>query len=164
MIAWVCPIRCIAAALALSTWGSTSGQDKETAFAVSHSSAESAALKAKMAATLIQVGAEKCVLWSMSPELPSYEPEGLTKCSGSQPLPQGRSVRWTSETKDGRSFARLTIDSKEYDLAKGRLFLLSGKAGALKVLQLAPNPSKLTIGSLEDLAKEDRKIRDFFRK
>jgi hypothetical protein len=74
-------------------------------------------------------------------------------------------VQWRCETRDGREFTRITIGSVTYDLAKGRLFLLSRKEGILEVLQVETGPTKPT-GSggqeLNELEKDHPEIRSFF--
>ena len=82
-------------------------------------------------------------------------------------LPDGESVKWRCETEDGREFTRITIDSVRYELAKGRLFLLSREEGVLEVIQLRTGPTKPSGSGMEDLIKLEKghpEIRSFFEK
>jgi len=54
--------------------------------------------------------------------------------------------------------------TKTYDLADGRLFLLSRKGSDLEVLQLDRDPFKSGTRELLRLAKGDPKVREFFGK
>ena len=112
--------------------------------------------------TSIGLGAEKCILWSKAAAEPTCTPEDYYRCSGSHPLPDGQRVAWQCETKDGRTFTQITINSKSYDLAKGRLFLLSAEGGTIKLLQLDRDPAKLKITELDGLAEKDPEVRAFF--
>ena len=70
----------------------------------------------------------------------------------------------SARTKDGRTFSHISINSKDYDLDKGRLFLLSTEDAKIRILQLDRDPTKLRIGNLNELAEleNDPDLRDFF--
>ncbi len=138
-----------------------------TAFAVTFESGVSSEFGLARATTMIQLGGARCFLCSNTRDMPSYTPENYYACSGSHPLPDGESVKWRCETEDGREFTRITIDSVRYELAKGRLFLLSREEGVLEVMQLQTGPTKPSGSGMEDLIKLEKghpEIRSFFEK
>lgn len=118
------------------------------------------------AETSIGLRLVRCFILSNATGRPSYTPEDYYRCSGSHPLSEGEPVAWKCEMKDGYTFTQITIDSTTYDLAKGRLFILSRKAGALKVHQLQTGPTKRT-GSggqeLRELEKSHPEIQDLLK-
>lgn len=99
----------------------------------------------------------------MAEEKPSSRNDALTRCSGDQPLRGGERARWACRAEPGRKFTEITIGPETYDLAEGRVFLLSGEEGQVQVLQLDRDPFELSPGELMRLAKEDPKIGEFFR-
>ena len=137
-----------------------------TAFHVSMENRTSSDFGPARAITFIGLLSVRCFIWSNATGRPSYSPDDYYRCSGSHPLSAGEPVAWKCETKDGRTFTQITIDSTTYDLDKGRLFLLSRKAGALKVHQLQTGPTKPT-GSggqeLNELEKSHAEIQDLFK-
>ena len=97
-------------------------------------------------------------------EKPACRNDSFTQVSGDQPLPDGERAKWVCKAKRGRKFTEIQIGPKTYDLADGRLFLLSGKGSDVKVLQLDRDPFKLGAPELLRLAKDDPKVREFFGK
>jgi hypothetical protein len=61
-------------------------------------------------------------------------PPWVRKVEGSASSKDGRRFDWQLETTDGRS-VRGRVDGKEYDLAKGALFLVKTKGGKTEVEQ-----------------------------
>src|SRR5262249_29707847 len=124
----------------------------------------SARLEPPMAVTTIQLGKQRCILWSMCEGRPSSENDSFTQVSGTQPLPGGERATWVCRAKPGRKFTEITIDSKAYNRADGRLFLLSGKGKRVRVLQLDRDPFEVDFLEMARLAKEDPEVRGFFGK
>ena len=138
-----------------------------TSFAVSFESGVSSEFGLARATTMIQLGAVRCFLYSNTRDMPSYTPENYYACSGSHPLPNGEPVKWRCETEDGREFSKITVDSVRYELAKGRLFLLSRKEGVLQVMQLQTGLTKPSGSGMEDLIQLEKshpEIRSVFEK
>jgi hypothetical protein len=63
-------------------------------------------------------------------------PPWVRKVEGSVASKDGRQVNWEVETTDGRS-VKCRVDGKEYDPAKGTLFLVRTKGGKTEVEQLS---------------------------
>jgi hypothetical protein len=78
-----------------------------------------------------------------------------------QPRGGGR-VSWEAETTNG-SDVSLTLNHAKYDLAAGRLFLLTTKAGQPQVRQLKRDLSQLRpeTANFEKLAREDADLAQF---
>src|SRR5262245_23798709 len=95
-----------------------------------------AANESRMAVTSIQLEKQRCILWSMAEKYPSCRNDSFTQVSGGQPLPNGERSKWVCKAKRGRKFTEITIGPKTFDLADGRLFLLTGTGSDVKVLQL----------------------------
>ena len=152
------PSTCVMfAAIALS-------QSEYSAFIMTFGNFRAAASEPRMAVTSIQLEKQRCILWSMAEERPSCRNDSFTQVSGDQPLPDGERSKWVCKAKRGRKFTEIKIGPKTYDLADGRLFLLSGKGSDVKVLQLDRDPFKLGPPELLRLAKEDSNLREFFGK
>ena len=138
-----------AAFIILAAWtcgcsGSPVESTGKTAFFIGTGFRRAGELGPARATTMIQLRSVRCFLWSNTTTQPSSTPDSLHKCSGPHPVSEGEPVAWKCETEDSLTFTHITIDSKPYELAKGRLFLLSRKGGELKVLQLRTGPTKST--------------------
>jgi hypothetical protein len=138
-------------------------QVEKTAFSITLGNFRSARLEPRMAETRIQLGKQRCILWSMGEEQPSSENDSFTRVSGDQPLPGGKRAKWVCKAKPGLKFTETMIGSKTYNRADGRVFLLSGKEREVRVLQLDMDPFKLGTREMFRLAKEDPKVREFFQ-
>ena len=85
--------------------------------------------------TRIELGGQECILWSSATKMPTYSSENLYRLFGSHPVADGQSVQWRCQTEDGRTFTKITIDSRSYDLKAGQRFHLSIEDGEVKVIQ-----------------------------
>jgi hypothetical protein len=77
----------------------------------------------------------------------------------------GRNIGWSCTTQDGTS-GTLTLDGRQFDLAKGAVFVVSLKENKTSVEQLAVDMSKLQ-GRTQDeqaLADSEPRIAAFFKK
>jgi hypothetical protein len=76
--------------------------------------------------------------------------------------PGGGRVGWEAETTNGADVS-LTLNGARYDLAAGRLFLLTTRAGQAQVRQLKRDLSRLRpdTGDFKKLAMEDKDIARF---
>ena len=74
----------------------------------------------------------------------------------------GRRIDWKCETSDGTT-GTVIINGANYDLTKGRLFLVSTKEGPVRVVQLDRDLSSPASGhsDLERLAKTDEVVTAF---
>lgn len=115
------------------------------------------------ATTLIQLGSERCILWSAAASRPTYQPEGYRRCSGAHPVEGGQQVAWRCESATGSDFTQIELDSQTYELAQGRLFVLSAAAGELQVLQLDRDLSALTLGELSAALQADPEVQAFLK-
>jgi hypothetical protein len=152
----------LAVVAAMSTYGEQGAET--TAFNVSSGYVRSSALGSPMAVTHITLAVgQQCVLWSMTDRRGTGKIVSLYEYSGGHPLPEGEPAAFTCKAEKGGKFRQVVIDGKAYDLEAGRLFLLARKGGAVKVLQLAPDPSKIKDNlALERLAKDDPRVLGFF--
>jgi hypothetical protein len=81
----------------------------------------------------------------------------------------GRRVDFHAKTSDGQAGC-MTIAGVDYDLAKGSLFLVSGRQGPPKVAQISfdstgfPKVGGLRSDALRELANSKAEIRAFFEK
>jgi hypothetical protein len=135
-----------------------------TAFNVSSGYVRSSAQGSPMAVTRVTLAiGQRCVLWSMTSRQGTGKIVNFYEYSGGHPLPEGEPAAFTCKAERGGKFRQVVIDGKAYDLEAGRLFLLARKGGAVKVLQLAPDPSKMEDDrALERLAKDDPRVMGFF--
>jgi hypothetical protein len=86
----------------------------------------------------------------------SAGPPWIEEIEGSLTSRDGRKVVWRMETTDGRSF-KCQVNAKDYDLAKGTLFLVKTKGGATEVEQLSRDLSavQLEAESCKNFAEND---------
>jgi hypothetical protein len=106
-------------------------------------------------------------IWSDLPNGVGGSSEGTARGAsyrGHLSAADGRRVEFHAKTRDGKS-GSLTIAGVDYDLAKGRLFLVSTRADPPMVAQLAFDLDRIPKGSeeLQDLAKSNPQIRKFFQ-
>jgi len=75
----------------------------------------------------------------------------------------GRSFSYELETTDGRGL-KCRLDGKEYDLAKGTLFLVNTKGAKRKMEQLSRDLSAVQpeVESCKDFARKDPALNKFF--
>jgi hypothetical protein len=89
-------------------------------------------------------------------------PPLVSKEEGVQSAGDGRRLEWSMETSDGRT-VKCRLDGKEYDLAKGTLFLVRTKGGKTEAEQLSTDLSAVQTDakSLEDFARKDAAVSKF---
>jgi hypothetical protein len=89
-------------------------------------------------------------------------PPPIWKEKGFESSPDGRRFDWQLEKTDGRS-VNCQVDGKEYDLAKGTLFLVKTKGGKTEVEQLSRDLSavKPDTESCKDFARKDSTLSKF---
>ena len=76
-----------------------------------------------------------------------------------------REVKCTFAVAVGEK-GRLTIEGKDYDFAKGALFLIASRDGVLGVQQFARDPAKLPADreAVVEAGKTDADVREFLSK
>ena len=77
----------------------------------------------------------------------------------------GRKIQWSYRTQDGRG-GTATIDGRQFDLAKGAVFLISARQGKTTVEQVAIDASKLrddTTVQFLGWAKTEPQIAAFYK-
>jgi hypothetical protein len=75
--------------------------------------------------------------------------------------PNGPKVDCRLATKDGRT-GKVTIGDKTFELANGSFFLVSTHGGGTQIRQLKRNSVKLGTKDMQELAKSDAEIREFY--
>ena len=83
-------------------------------------------------------------------------PPWVRTVKGSVSSKDGRRVNWQLETTDGRS-VKCHVEGREYDLAKGTLFLVKAEGGKTEVEQLSRDLSavQLEATSCKDFVRKD---------
>ena len=91
----------------------------------------------------------------------SYPPL-ISKEEGVQSSGDGRRFEWSMQTSDGRT-VKGRLDGKEYDLAKGTLFLVKTKGGKTEVEQLSTDLSAVQpdAKNIEKFARKDAVLSKF---
>jgi hypothetical protein len=76
--------------------------------------------------------------------------------------PKGTQVSWEAETTNGAEVS-LTINNSRYDIAAGRLFLVTARKGQAEVRQLKRDLRGLRAdrGAFQKMAKEDADVARF---
>jgi hypothetical protein len=80
--------------------------------------------------------------------------------SGRVQAADGRRVEWKWVTPDNAS-GPLALNGMDYDLARGRLFLVSTKGGKVEVRQLLRDLSGVRPDGLQNFADSDRDVTKF---
>jgi hypothetical protein len=81
---------------------------------------------------------------------------------GSRRTSDGRAVRWSAETKDGKT-GTVTVNDKAYQLADGAVFLVRTAGGSTRVTQVKQDVSGLRpdAATWELLGKQNAAVKDF---